>query len=145
RHCGRRSSGRLLPAGTSDSCAMPIVWQRPAHALHRHAWRAARRRRAGRERSRCAVRHWRPFAGRNLMLSPLRLLLIVGALWWLARRLGWRRVCVACIAAATLLVVLTTPLGANALVRIQEARVPGPATCTGMPPQAVVVLSGGLV
>lgn len=79
------------------------------------------------------------------MLSPLRLLLIVGVAWWLARRLGWHRVRAACIAAAALLVVLTTPLGANALVRIQEGRAPGAAACAGTPPQAIVVLSGGLV
>jgi uncharacterized SAM-binding protein YcdF (DUF218 family) len=79
------------------------------------------------------------------MLSPLRLLLLVGLAWWIARRRGWRRAHGLCVAAAAALVVLTTPLGANALVRLQEARAPAPEACGGAPPQAVVVLSGGLV
>ncbi|HEU4665511.1 MAG TPA: YdcF family protein [Dokdonella sp.] len=79
------------------------------------------------------------------MLSPLRLLLLVGIAWWIARRIGWRGLRIPCIAAAAALVVLTTPLGANALVRVQESRAPAPDACGGAPPQAVVVLSGGLV
>ncbi|MGN6517919.1 MAG: YdcF family protein [Dokdonella sp.] len=79
------------------------------------------------------------------MLSPLRLLLLVGIAWWIARRMGWRRLRLLCAAIATVLVVLTTPLGANALVRVQEARAPAPSGGAGAPPQAVVVLSGGLV
>ena len=79
------------------------------------------------------------------MLSPLRLLLLVGVAWWIADRRGWRRARGLCVAAAAVLLVLTTPLGANALVRLQEARAPAPEACSGAPPQAVVVLSGGLV
>lgn len=79
------------------------------------------------------------------MLSPLRLLLLVGIAGWIARRRGWRRVRMLCAGAAAVLVVLTTPLGANALVGVQEARAPAPRECSGPPPQAVVVLSGGLV
>jgi uncharacterized SAM-binding protein YcdF (DUF218 family) len=60
--------------------------------------------------------------------------------------MGWRRMRIACVVAAAVLVVLTTPLGANALVRVQEARAPAPDACAaGAAPRAVVVLSGGLV
>lgn len=79
------------------------------------------------------------------MLSPLRLLLLFGALCWIFQRLNWRRARALCLVAVALLALLTTPLGANALVRLQEGRAPRPADCAGAPPQAVVVLSGGLV
>ncbi|HEY6941780.1 MAG TPA: hypothetical protein VI238_09995, partial [Dokdonella sp.] len=79
------------------------------------------------------------------MLSPLRLLLLVGIAWWIARRIGWRGLRIPCLVAAAVLVVLTTPLGANVLVRVQESRAPSPEACGAPPPQAIVVLSGGLV
>jgi hypothetical protein len=34
------------------------------------------------------------------MLSPLRLLLLVGIAWWIARRMGWRRLRLLCAAIA---------------------------------------------
>jgi uncharacterized SAM-binding protein YcdF (DUF218 family) len=79
------------------------------------------------------------------MLSPLRLLLVIALCWMFARRFGWPRLRMLCAIAAALVLVATTPLGANALVRVQEARAPSASACTGEPPQAIVLLSGGLV
>jgi uncharacterized SAM-binding protein YcdF (DUF218 family) len=78
------------------------------------------------------------------MLSPLRLLVVFALCWLLARRASWTRVRRLCAVLAAMLVVLTTPFGANALVRLQESRAPSAAACTGAPPQAIVLLSGGL-
>ncbi len=78
------------------------------------------------------------------MLSPLRLLLLLAIGAWLAQRRGWRRLRWLCGAAAVLALVLTTPLGANALVGLQEARAPGVEACTGPAPQAIVLLSAGV-
>ena len=55
------------------------------------------------------------------MLSPLRLLLLLAIGAWLAQRRGWRRLRWLCGAAAVLALVLTTPLGANALVGLHDA------------------------
>ncbi len=79
------------------------------------------------------------------MLSPLRLLLLVALGYWFAQRRGWQVWRRMCVTAAVLLVVLTTPLGANVLTGVQEARSPLAAACGGPPPQAIVVLSAGLV
>ncbi|HEY0179326.1 MAG TPA: YdcF family protein [Dokdonella sp.] len=77
------------------------------------------------------------------MLSPLRLLAIVLLVGLVVRRRApaWLRR--GLIAAVALLVVLTMPVGANALVWLQEARAPAAADCTGEP-AAIVLLSGGV-
>lgn len=79
------------------------------------------------------------------MLTPLRVFtLLVLALACMPRRgLRWLRVPVVALAAGT--GVMMTPFGANALVALQESRLP-PASpaCASSPPQTIVVLSGGM-
>ncbi|HUD43640.1 MAG TPA: YdcF family protein [Dokdonella sp.] len=77
-------------------------------------------------------------------LSPLRFGVLFGLLvlltWrWLPR---WARRLA--VAAGLVLVWLTTPFGANALVGLQEARVPAEVVCAAPPPQTIVVLGGGM-
>lgn len=77
-------------------------------------------------------------------LSPLRLGILFGLLvlltWrWLPR---WARR--TAVAAGLALVWLTTPFGANALLGLQESRVPAEAVCTAPPPRTIVVLGGGM-
>lgn len=76
----------------------------------------------------------------HVLLSPLGFglcLVVARVLWRRRRRLA--RVLDAGLAACLL---LTTPLGANALVALLEARVP-PRDCRVAPADAVVVLSAG--
>lgn len=84
----------------------------------------------------------------HLLLSPMTWGLLWLALVWLAwRRVGtaWRTV-LAALGIAIL--VLCTPLGANALIRWVEGQVPAASRCgtgVGVDSQApIVVLSGGL-
>ena len=77
------------------------------------------------------------------MLSPLRLLAILTVLGWLGWHFlpGWLRGCL--LALCAVLLLIATPLGANALVRWQEARVADTDLC-GAPAQAIVLLSSGV-
>lgn len=77
-------------------------------------------------------------------LSPLRFGLLFGLLVLLTwRRLPhWARRLA--VAVGVLLVWLTTPFGANALVGLQESRVPAEPVCAAPPPQTIVVLGGGM-
>lgn len=77
-------------------------------------------------------------------LSPLRLGVLLGlavllAWRWLPR---WSR-CTALVI-GLVLAWLTTPFGANLLVRLQEARAPAAEACPAPAPQAIVVLGGGM-
>ncbi|MES2403277.1 MAG: YdcF family protein [Pseudomonadota bacterium] len=79
----------------------------------------------------------------DFVLSPLSwalLMAVVLALAWrrLPRALRW-----AGLAIEVLLVFSMTPLGANALVRMIESRVPPPTACKAPLPTTIVVLSGG--
>lgn len=78
------------------------------------------------------------------MLSPLRLLVLLLVLWRLSRRSTWRWMGRPVLILASVLAVTTTPLGANALVWLQEARAPAASACSGPPPSTIVVLSGGV-
>jgi len=80
----------------------------------------------------------------DAILSPLGFgLLLALALWLLRRRLPrglWR----AGIALEIICAFLATPLGANALVTLQERRSPPADMCVAPQPSVVVLLSGGL-
>lgn len=79
----------------------------------------------------------------DFALSPLTWLLASLALVaWLRRR----RLLRALLAAAAIVsLLLITPLGANALVRLVETRAPAAAAdCASNPPAAIVVLGAGL-
>lgn len=61
--------------------------------------------------------------------------------------LGWRRLPRIArgvvVAIAVVLFILTTPVGANALVRLNEARIGSAAVCAAPAPGTIVLLSGG--
>ena len=80
----------------------------------------------------------------DALLSPLG----AGLLLALALLLTWRRLTRAARWLGTfvvlLLLVSVTPLGANALVALIEARVPSPDACSAPAPGTIVVLSAGL-
>lgn len=78
------------------------------------------------------------------MLSPLRLIVVLILLWLVARRWLPRSARMLLLVPGCILVLLTTPLGANFLVRIQESRAPGALECAGPEPTTIVLLSGGL-
>ncbi|PZQ11996.1 MAG: hypothetical protein DI564_13580 [Rhodanobacter denitrificans] len=77
-------------------------------------------------------------------LSPLRFGLLFGLLVLLTWRRLPRRARRLAVAIGVLLVWLTTPFGANALLGLQESRMPAGAVCAAPPPQAIVVLGGGM-
>ncbi|HEX5121655.1 MAG TPA: YdcF family protein [Rhodanobacteraceae bacterium] len=77
------------------------------------------------------------------IVSPLgfgTFLLVLAALTW--RRLP-RGARIVVLALAAVLFILTTPFGANALVRLNEARIGSAATCAAPTPTTIVLLSGG--
>jgi uncharacterized SAM-binding protein YcdF (DUF218 family) len=79
----------------------------------------------------------------HLLLSPLSwsvgVALLLALLWrWLPRAL-----CLFGLAIETALVIAMTPLGANGVVRIIEARVPPARSCTAPLPDTIVVLGAG--
>lgn len=79
----------------------------------------------------------------NFLLSPLTYALLIAIVlalgWrWLARWLRWSG-----LVAELVLIVPMTPLGANALVHMLEARVPAPAQCAAPLPTTIVLLAGG--
>lgn len=79
----------------------------------------------------------------DFALSPLTWLLagLLGVAC--LRRRSWLRRCAIAVAAVALL--LLTPLGANALLKLVESRAPlAAAGCTANPPSAIVVLGAGL-
>lgn len=76
----------------------------------------------------------------DFLLSPLTWL-IAASLVLLGARRRWLRL--PAIALATLALVATTPLGANALVRLVEIDAGDPASCAAPLPEAIVVLGGG--
>lgn len=78
------------------------------------------------------------------MLSPLRLLAALLLLAWFARHRLPRRARAVAYVLAAVLVVLTTPLGANALLGWQESRAPLAAQCSAPLPDTIVLLSAGL-
>jgi uncharacterized SAM-binding protein YcdF (DUF218 family) len=77
------------------------------------------------------------------IVSPLGfgtfLFLLAALTWRRLPRVGRRAV----IALAAILFILTTPLGANGLVRLNEARIGSAATCAAPAPSTIVLLSGG--
>ena len=81
----------------------------------------------------------------HILLSPMTwALLWVAAAWatWTRGRAWWR---VVLVVAGIAIVVLCTPLGANALIRTVESSVPASARCgAGDAGAPIVVLSGGL-
>ncbi|MBS0568150.1 MAG: YdcF family protein [Proteobacteria bacterium] len=80
----------------------------------------------------------------SLLLSPLwlgGLLFVLGVALWHRLR---RRLRIAVVVAGGLLLALVTPLVADALILWQESRAPSPQECAS-PPDAIVVLSGGMV
>ena len=85
---------------------------------------------------------WMPFV--DVFLSPLGFGLLLALALWLRRRRLSRVALRAGIAIEILLLALSTPLGANALVAWQESRAPLPDTCAAPQPSTIVVLSGGI-
>jgi uncharacterized SAM-binding protein YcdF (DUF218 family) len=78
----------------------------------------------------------------HTLLSPLglgALLFVFAVLFW--RWLG-RVARVGLVAIGAILLALSTPLGANALIRLQEMRAPAADACTPAP-DTIVVLAGG--
>ncbi|MET0230342.1 MAG: YdcF family protein [Rhodanobacteraceae bacterium] len=85
---------------------------------------------------------WMPFV--DVFLSPLGFGLLLALVLWLARRRLSRGSLRIGIAIEIVLLVLSTPLGANALVAWQESRAPLPDACAAPMPSTIVVLSGGI-
>lgn len=77
------------------------------------------------------------------LLSPLTWALLVALLLVLLWRRMPRSLRAAGIVLELLAVFLMSPLGANALVGMIEARVPAVATCQSLHPTTIVLLSGG--
>jgi uncharacterized SAM-binding protein YcdF (DUF218 family) len=79
----------------------------------------------------------------HYVLSPLT----VGCFLFLAAAALWRRLTrwlrTAIVVLAIVLMAAASPMGANALVWVQEHRAFEP--CEGTPPSAIVVLAGGMV
>ncbi len=85
---------------------------------------------------------WMPFV--DVLLSPLGFGLLLALVLWLARGRLSRVALRIGIAIEFVLLVLSTPIGANAIVSWQESRAPLPETCATPQPSAIVVLSGGI-
>ena len=80
----------------------------------------------------------------DAILSPLGLGLLLALVLWRFRgrfsRAMWR----AAIVFGIVCLVLATPLGASALIAVQEKRVPTPDACAAPQPADVVLLAGGV-
>ena len=85
---------------------------------------------------------WMPFV--DALLSPLGFGLALALVLKLARRRLSRTALRIGIAIEGVLLIVSTPLGANALVAWQESRAPLPEACAAPQPTAIVVLSGGI-
>jgi uncharacterized SAM-binding protein YcdF (DUF218 family) len=85
---------------------------------------------------------WMPFV--DVFLSPLAFGLLLALVLWLARRRIPRGMLRFGIAIEIVLLALSTPLGANALLAWQESRAPRPEGCAAPAPETIVVLSGGI-
>lgn len=85
---------------------------------------------------------WMPFV--DVLLSPLGFGLLLAFVLWLSRRRISRGMLRVGLAIEIVLLVLSTPIGANALVAWQESRAPLPDTCAAPLPSTIVVLSGGI-
>jgi uncharacterized SAM-binding protein YcdF (DUF218 family) len=85
---------------------------------------------------------WMPFV--DVLVSPLGSGLLLALALWLARRRISRVALRIGIAIEIVLLVLSTPIGANALVAWQESRAPLPEACAAPQPTTIVVLSGGV-
>lgn len=79
----------------------------------------------------------------DYLFSPLTWIL----LWTLVLVLAWRRLPRAAryagVVLEVVLLLLIAPVGANALVRMVESRVPPPQTCPAPTPTTIVLLDGG--
>jgi uncharacterized SAM-binding protein YcdF (DUF218 family) len=80
----------------------------------------------------------------DAFLSPLGFGLLLALMLRLARRRLSRAAIRIGIAVEIVLLALSTPLGANALVAWQESRAPLPDACAAPQPNTIVVLSGGI-
>lgn len=80
----------------------------------------------------------------DALLSPLGFGLLLALVLWIGRRRFSRIALRIGIAIELVLLVLSTPLGANTLVAWQERRAPLPDACAAPLPRAIVVLSGGI-
>jgi uncharacterized SAM-binding protein YcdF (DUF218 family) len=80
----------------------------------------------------------------DAFLSPLGFGLLLALFLWLLRKRLPRGIRRAGIAVEIVCLLLATPLGANALVTLQERRVAQPEACAAPQPSVVVLLSGGL-
>jgi uncharacterized SAM-binding protein YcdF (DUF218 family) len=77
------------------------------------------------------------------MLSLLRLIAVLTAVGWVGWRAFPRWLRAASVATFAVAFVMATPLGANALVRLQESRIGTAEVCT-VPSSAIVVLASGV-
>lgn len=80
----------------------------------------------------------------DVLLSPLGFGLLVALIAWLGRRRLPRALLRASIAIECVCLALTTPAGANVLVKLQERRTPMPPICAAPEPNVIVLLSGGM-
>jgi uncharacterized SAM-binding protein YcdF (DUF218 family) len=80
----------------------------------------------------------------DVFLSPLGFGLLVALVAWLGRRRLPRGLLRASLAIECVCLALTTPVGANALLALQERRAPPPAACADPAPHTIVLLSGGI-
>jgi len=78
------------------------------------------------------------------ILSPLGLGLLLAFVLWRFRGRFSRAVWRAGVVFGIVCLVLTTPLGASALIAIQEKRAPMPDACAAPQPADVVLLAGGV-
>src|SRR4051812_12539661 len=79
----------------------------------------------------------------HLLLSPLTWTLLLGLVLTTAWRRLPRTARVVLLILECALVVVMSPLGANALVRLVESRVPATDSCADPAPNTIVVLAAG--
>jgi uncharacterized SAM-binding protein YcdF (DUF218 family) len=80
----------------------------------------------------------------DAILSPLGLGLLVALLLWRFRGRASHRLWRAGLVVEFVCIALATPLGASALIAIQENRAPMPDRCAAPQPSVVVLLAGGV-
>lgn len=80
----------------------------------------------------------------DALLSPLRFGLLLALLLWLGRRRLPRTLWLMLLACEAACFVLATPLGAKALLALQENRAPLPSACADPVPGTVVLLAGSV-